>query len=138
MIIGNLGKDAAVNTVNGKNVINFNLAHTEKYRDGQGNTQEKTTWVECAYWTDKTAIAPYLTKGKQVFAEGTPEINVFQRNDGTTGASQKLRVFSLQLLGGGNASQTNQPAAQQQAAGTQQAAAPAGAAPATVDDGLPF
>ena len=72
-VIGNLGKDCVVNTVNGKNVINFTVAHTEKYKDSQGNQQEKTTWVDCAYWTDRTAIAQYLTKGKQVFVEGQPE-----------------------------------------------------------------
>ena len=46
-VIGHLGKDCIVNTVNGKNVINFTVAHTEKYRDSQGNNQEKTTWVDC-------------------------------------------------------------------------------------------
>ena len=99
-VIGNLGKDCIVNTVNGKNVINFTVAHTEKYRDSQGNNQEKTTWVDCAYWTDRTAISPYLTKGKQVFVEGTPEVRTFTRNDGTAGASLSLRVREVQLLGG--------------------------------------
>ncbi len=99
-VIGNLGKDCIVNTVNGKNVINFTVAHTEKYRDSQGNNQEKTTWVDCAYWTDRTAISPYLTKGKQVFVEGTPEVRTFTRNDGTAGASLSLRVRDVQLLGG--------------------------------------
>ena len=99
-IIGNLGKDCVVNTVNGKNVINFTVAHTEKYKDSQGNQQEKTTWVDCAYWTDRTAISPYLTKGKQVFVEGTPEVRTFTRQDGTGGASLSLRVREVQLLGG--------------------------------------
>ncbi|MBL0333786.1 MAG: single-stranded DNA-binding protein [Chitinophagaceae bacterium] len=99
-VIGNLGKDCVVNTVNGKNVINFTVAHTEKYRDSQGNQQEKTTWVDCAYWTDKTGIAQYLTKGKQVYAEGQPEARSFQRNDGTPGSSLSLRVREVQLLGG--------------------------------------
>lgn len=99
-IIGNLGKDCVVNTVNGKNVINFTVAHTEKFKDSQGNQQEKTTWVDCAYWTDRTAISPYLTKGKQVFAEGTPEVRTFTRQDGTAGASLSLRVREVQLLGG--------------------------------------
>jgi single-strand DNA-binding protein len=99
-VIGNLGKDCIVNTVNGKNVINFTVAHTEKYRDSQGNNQEKTTWVDCAYWTDRTAVSPYLTKGKQVFVEGTPEVRTFTRNDGTAGASLTLRVREVQLLGG--------------------------------------
>jgi single-strand DNA-binding protein len=99
-VIGNLGKDCLVNTVNGKNVINFTVAHTEKYKDSQGNNQEKTTWVDCAYWTDRTAISPYLTKGKQVFVEGTPEVRTFTRQDGTAGASLSLRVREVQLLGG--------------------------------------
>jgi len=99
-VIGNLGKDCVVNTVNGKNVINFTVAHTEKYRDSAGNNQEKTTWVDCAYWTDRTALAPYLQKGKQVFVEGAPEVRSFTRNDGTAGASLSLRVREVQLLGG--------------------------------------
>src|SRR5262245_51103479 len=99
-VIGNLGKDCVVNTVNGKNVINFTVAHTEKYKDSQGNQQEKTTWVDCAYWTDRTAIAQYLTKGKQVYAEGQPEARSFQRNDGTPGSSLSMRVREVQLLGG--------------------------------------
>jgi single-strand DNA-binding protein len=105
-VIGNLGKDCVVNTVNGKNVINFTVAHTEKYKDSQGNNQEKTTWVDCAYWTDRTAVAPYLQKGTQVFVEGTPEVRSFTRNDGTAGASLSMRVREVQLLGrkGDNAS----------------------------------
>jgi len=99
-VIGNLGKDCVVNAVNGKNVINFTVAHTEKYKDSQGNQQEKTTWVDCAYWTDRTALSPYLTKGKQVFVEGTPEVRTFTRQDGTSGASLSLRVREVQLLGG--------------------------------------
>ncbi|MBN8667255.1 MAG: single-stranded DNA-binding protein [Chitinophagaceae bacterium] len=99
-VIGHLGKDCIVNTVNGKNVINFTVAHTEKYRDSQGNNQEKTTWVDCAYWTDRTGISPYLLKGKQVYVEGTPEVRTFTRQDGTAGASLSLRIREVQLLGG--------------------------------------
>ena len=135
-VIGNLGKDCVVNTVNGKNVINFTVAHTEKYRDSQGNNQEKTTWVECAYWTDRTALAPYLQKGQQVFVEGAPEVRSFTRNDGTAGASLSLRVREVQLLGrkgdntGGGGSYQENTAVRQQAS-----------APSVMDDvadDLPF
>lgn len=134
-VIGNLGKDCVVNTVNGKNVINFTVAHTEKYKDSQGTNQEKTTWVDCAYWTDRTAVAPYLQKGTQVYVEGTPEVRSFTRNDGTAGASLSMRVREVQLLGrkgdnaggGGNYGNEAAPARQE--------------APASVDelaDDLPF
>ena len=136
-VIGNLGRDCVVNTVNGKNVINFTVAHTEKYRDSQGNNQEKTTWVDCAYWTDRTAIAPYLQKGTQVFVEGAPEVRSYTRNDGTAGASLSLRVREVQLLGrkGDNAGGGTQYEAP--SAGRQEASAPAGIDEGVADD-LPF
>jgi len=118
-VIGHLGKDATVNTVNGKNVINFSVAHTEKFKDAQGNQKDKTTWVECSYWTDRTGIAPYLKKGTQVYAEGSPEVRSFPKSDGTTGVSLSLRVISVQLLSsgsnsGGQQSGNNQQGAYQQ------------------------
>ena len=100
-VIGNLGKDCITNLVKGKNVINFNVAHTEKYKDADGNPKDRTTWVECAYWTDRVGIAPYLLKGKQVYVEGTPEVRQYTKSDGTAGASLSLRVSSIQLIGGG-------------------------------------
>lgn len=98
-VIGNLGKDCTVNNVNGKSVINFSVAHTEKFKDAQGNQKDKTIWVECAYWTDRTAVSPYLKKGTQVFVDGTPDIRTYTTADGKQGASLSLRVFSVQLLG---------------------------------------
>jgi len=98
-VIGNLGKDALVNNVNGKTVINFNVAHTERYKDAQGNQKDRTTWVDCSYWTDRTAIAPYLKKGTQVYVEGTPDVRSYTTADGRNGASLTLRIVSVQLLG---------------------------------------
>lgn len=112
-VIGNLGKDCLTNNVNGKSVMNFNVAHTEKYKDASGQQKERTTWVECAYWSDRTAVAPYLRKGTQVYVEGTPEVRTFTRNDGTFGASLTLRVSSVQLLGGGRSEGGSYPSDQQ-------------------------
>ena len=100
LVIGNLGKDCIVNNVNGKTVINFSVAHTEKFKDAQGNQKDKTIWVECAYWTDRTGITPYLTKGKTVYVEGTPDVRTYTTNDGRNGASLSLRVLNVQLIGG--------------------------------------
>lgn len=98
-VIGNLGKDCVTNTVNGKSVMNFTVAHTEKFRNAQGVQQDKTIWVDCAYWSDRTAVAPYLKKGTQVYVEGTPEVRTYPKQDGTTGVSLTMRVLSVQLLG---------------------------------------
>lgn len=99
-VIGHLGKDAIVKEVNGKNVINFSVCHTEKWKDAQGNQKEKSTWVEAAYWSDKTGIVPYLTKGQQVFVEGAPEADAYL-SSGEAKGTLRVRVASIQLLGGG-------------------------------------
>ena len=101
-LIGNLGKDCVVNNVNGKNVINFNVAHTEKFKDSSGMQKEKTIWVECAYWSDRTGIAPYLKKGTNVYLEGSPDVRTYTTNEGKQGASLRLTVQYVQLLGGRN------------------------------------
>lgn len=99
-IVGNLGADCIQKEVNGKNVINFNVAHTEKFKDAQGNLKERTTWVNCAYWTDRTAVAQYLKKGKQVYVEGTPEAEAYTNKENQPAATLRMRVRDLQLLGG--------------------------------------
>ncbi|MEX1202183.1 MAG: single-stranded DNA-binding protein [Ferruginibacter sp.] len=107
-IVGNLGKDCIVNEVNGKKVINFSVAHTERYKDSQGNSQERTTWVECAYWTDRTAIADYLKKGKMVYAEGTPTADPYMNKENQAAANLRMRVLNIQLLGGNDVQGSNQ------------------------------
>ncbi len=99
-VIGHLGKDGVLNNVNGKNVINFTVAHSEKYRDAQGVQKDKTLWVDCAYWTERTGIAPYLKKGTQVYAEGVPDIRNYTTADGRQGSTLSLRILNVQLLGG--------------------------------------
>ncbi len=112
-MIGHLGNDCQQNNVSGKSVINMNVAHSESWTDNTGVKKQRTIWVECAYWTEKTGIAQYLKKGTQVYVEGSFESKTYQTNSGETQAKITCRVMSIQLLGsgngGGNVAQ-NQPA----------------------------
>jgi single-strand DNA-binding protein len=140
-IIGNLGKDCIVSDVNGKSVINFSVAHSERYKDAQGNQKERTTWVECAYWTDRTNISPYLVKGKTVYVEGSPSADAYTNKEGQVSATLRLRVQSLQLLGGTqtDSSSTNQYAGVNAAAPSKSMdAVSAETIGAAVDNDLPF
>jgi single-strand DNA-binding protein len=144
-IVGNLGKDCIVKEVNGKNVINFSVAHTERYKDAQGNQKERTTWVECAYWTDRTAVAQYLTKGKMVYAEGSPEADSYTNKEGQAAATLRMRVQNIQLLGGGDSQGAQQGNVTNAGAGYNTGSTdkpvmrtePA-TQPASLDDDLPF
>jgi single-strand DNA-binding protein len=132
-VIGNLGKDCVVNNVNGKNVMNFTVAHTEKYKDSTGAQREKTIWVDCAYWSDRTAISPYLKKGTQVYVEGSPEVRTYTTQDGKSGAALSLRVSNIQLLGSRSEQGSTSAGSNNDANG--EAVAPAAGQPA---DDLPF
>ena len=107
-VIGHLGKDCTSNAVNGKNVINFSIAHSEKFKDSAGIQKEKTIWVECAYWTDRIAIVPYLKKGQMVYADGIPDQRGYTKNDGSQGISLTLRVLNIQLLGSSNKNESGE------------------------------
>lgn len=136
-VIGNLGKDCVVNTVNGKTVMNFTVAHTEKFKDSSGNQREKTIWVECSYWSDRTGVAPYLKKGTQVYVEGAPEVRTYTTQDGKSGASLSIRVASIQLLGGRVSESGSVPPPSYNAAGSQYQNEGAPASSEIADD-LPF
>jgi len=108
-VIGFLGKDSQINNVSGKSVINFNVAHTEKYKDANGGQKEKTIWVDCSLWVEKTTIAQYLKKGTLVYVDGQPSVRAYTNQNGQQGASLSLRVGTIQLLGGGKKQGETQP-----------------------------
>ncbi len=146
-VIGNLGRDAVVNNVNGKSVINFTVAHTEKFKTAQGVQQDKTIWVDCSYWTEKTAIAPYLKKGTQVYADGQPDLRTYTNKEGVQVTTFTLRVQMVQLVGNKNENQEgggyqqngyqNQPATNDGNSATQPAEIAGASSQEPLDD-LPF
>ncbi|UAY51466.1 single-stranded DNA-binding protein [Ferruginibacter albus] len=138
-IVGNLGKDCIVKEVNGKNVINFSVAHTERFKDSTGNLKERTTWVECAYWTDRTAVAQYLKKGKTVYAEGAPEADAYMNKENQAAATLRMRVQNLQLLGGNDGTPvSNSPGITSASASSNTAISSSPANEVSVADDLPF
>lgn len=112
-IIGRIGNDAEVNEAGtGNTVINFNVAVSEKWKDKQGNKQEKTTWYRCAWWINNTVISTYLKKGTQVYVMGTANASAYtNKTTGDIVVQEGINVRSLELLGGGNTNTTSEPAA---------------------------
>lgn len=112
-IIGHLGGPAEVKEISGKKVINFSVAHSEAYKNAQGEKATRTTWVKCALWREQaqsTEVAKYLQKGTQVMVQGVPSIEVYTNNDNKAVGVLKLRVQTLELLGKAENTQTNQAA----------------------------
>lgn len=106
-IIGNVGRDPEVKyTPSGAMNVNFSVATNRRWRDSQGQDQEKTTWFRITAWgrLAETMVnlneRGFLVKGRQVFVEGRIELNEFTGNDGQQRASLEVTANELQLLGG--------------------------------------
>lgn len=100
-VIGNLGRDAEVKSVNGSQFVSFNVAATESWIDNQGNRQERTTWVSCALNGDGGKLLPYLKKGRRVYVSGDGSVKLYssavQRR---MMAGANIAVRTIELLGG--------------------------------------
>lgn len=97
-LIGNVGNDSTVNTVNEMTVINWNICTTKKWKDRNGVAQSKQTWVNCSYWVKNTSIAQYITKGTLLYVVGEPEAAIYKNRDGIQVAQLKLNVSEIKLL----------------------------------------
>jgi single-strand DNA-binding protein len=87
-------------TADGTAVCNFRIATTERFKDRQGNMQERTEWHKVVTWRKLAEICgQYLVKGKQVYIEGRIRNESWEK-DGVKQYSYKIEADTMQMLGG--------------------------------------
>ena len=104
ILIGNLGKDPEVKyTPQGTAVAKFSLATNERFKDKQGEWQDRTEWHNITCWARLAEIAgEYLKKGRTVYIEGRLQTDSW--DDKQTGQKKYMTNIvanDLVLLGGG-------------------------------------
>lgn len=95
---GNLGKDAELKyTSSGDPVCSFSVAVSSGYGD-----KKKTSWANCSLFGKSASgsLPDYLKKGTQVAVSGELTLDEWQGNDGTAQKSLKIKVASVDLIGG--------------------------------------
>ncbi len=102
-LIGNIGKDATVKTMErGVIAINFPVAHNKNWRDKRsGESKTKTTWVNCTIWKKEGAnlrILDFLKKGALVELLGVPFAKAFVMEDGFVRTEIRLNVAQTNIL----------------------------------------
>ncbi len=72
ILLGNLGKDPEVKyTPSGTPVAKLTLATNERFKDKDGQWQDRTEWHNVVLWQRLAEIAgEYLKKGSKVYIEG--------------------------------------------------------------------
>lgn len=110
VIGGFLGRDPELRyTPEGTPVANFSVATNESFTRRDGSKGDRTTWWRVAAWGRMGEVCnEYLTKGRFVIVEGrmNPDDSgnprVFQRNDGSYGASYEITAATVKFGPGGN------------------------------------
>ena len=107
VIVGYLGRDPEMRyTPSGTPVTNFNVATNRKYTGSDGQQVKETAWFRVSVFGKQAeACAQYLKKGSACLVEGrlTPDLQtghprVFQRQDGTAGASFEIFANTVRFL----------------------------------------
>lgn len=106
ILVGNLGRDPEIRyTQAGDPIANFSLATNEVWTDKGGQRQERTEWHRVEVFGKAAQVAKdYLSKGRQVYVEGSIRYDEWTDKDGNKRNTTKIHIGGpnsrLVLLGG--------------------------------------
>lgn len=102
ILVGNLGADPEVKTLDsGTKVATIRLATSERYKDRDGNPQERTEWHNVVLWRGLAEITEkYLKKGRQVYIEGSLQTRKWTDQSGADKYTTEIIAREMNMLGG--------------------------------------
>ena len=90
-LCGNIGKDVQRSlTRNVKNMARFSVATSKRYKDANGDWQEKTEWHRCLCYGPTADYAAKLQTGAHVFIEGKLVYRDYERTIETESGPVKV------------------------------------------------
>jgi len=100
-LIGNVGREPESKQLPSGNVVaEFSLATTRKWRDGNGDKREETTWHNVkAFGKLAEIILQYVHKGDKVYVSGRIENRSWEK-DGVKHHRSEVVADEMQMLGG--------------------------------------
>lgn len=103
-IMGNLGADPEMRyTPNGRPVTHFRVAVNQRWRNAEGELQEKVDWFRVVVWGRMAEVANmYLEKGAPVYVEGRLSTRSYEDAHGETRYITEVIARDIILLPRGN------------------------------------
>src|ERR1700744_2547249 len=155
ILVGNLGKDPEIRTLNsGDRVANLRIATSETWRDkSSGERKEKTEWHQVVIFNENIVKVAenYLRKGSTVYIEGAIQTRKWADAQGVEKYSTEivLQKFRGELTmlggrndgasaGGGDYAGASSGGGDFQSGGRAQGAGPRESFSADLDDEIPF
>ena len=101
ILIGRLGKDPELKyTPSGAPVAKFTMATDEVFKDRAGEQQRRTEWHTIVAWNKLAEICgEYLTKGKQVYIEGSIRSRQWEDQSGNKRTAYEIVAREMKMLG---------------------------------------
>ena len=116
ILIAHLGKDPEVKySASGAAVCRFSLATNETFKNKAGEPQKRTEWHSVVCFGKLAEICgQYLTKGRQVYVEGSIRSGSWEDRDGNKRKSYDIVARYMQMLspsanGNGAKSESSKP-----------------------------
>lgn len=83
ILLGRIGRIADLKYLeNGTGVLSFSMAMNERWKDKEGNKQEKTNWVNVTVWGKQAeTVAQYFKKGSEILVEGKISSRTYGEGD---------------------------------------------------------
>jgi single-strand DNA-binding protein len=107
LLLGNVGKDPEIAiTTGGTLVAKLSLATSERFKDKQGDWQERTDWHNLvAYARGAEILRDYVRKGSKLFVEGRLTTRSWEDKDsGRRTYRTEVVVGDISLLSGSDGS----------------------------------
>jgi len=101
ILIGRLGKDPELKyTPSGVAYAKFSIATDEVFKDRTGEQKKRTEWHNITAWNKLAEICgEYLTKGKQVYIEGSIQSRQWEDQSGNKRTSYDIVARQMTMLG---------------------------------------
>jgi single-strand DNA-binding protein len=101
ILIGRLGRDPEIKyTPSGAPVAKFSVATDEVFKDRAGEQQRRTEWHNIVAWNKLAEICgEYLTKGKQVYIEGSIRSRQWEDQSGNKRTAYEIVAREMKMLG---------------------------------------
>ena len=100
MLIGRLGQDPEVRYTQANTAVaTLSLATNERYKDGNGEYQEKTEWHRVVAWGRLAEICQqYLRKGSLIYVEGPLQTRQWEDNQGQKRYTTEIKALQMTML----------------------------------------
>lgn len=101
ILLGHLGRDPEMRyQPSGAAIANFSLATSEKFKDRDGNQQERTEWHRIVFF-GRTAevVGEYLKKGSMAYIEGRLQTRKWTDKEGQERYTTEIVGDRLQMVG---------------------------------------